>query len=193
MLLPRSLMTERLQLCIPGPAEAPAILTYFERNRGHLTPWDPPRPAGFYTLAFWRGRIDQNLEAAQRGTAGRYFLIRRDRDPGSQNRVIGTCNFSNIVDAAFQACHLGYGLDEQAVGHGFMLETLSALMPAVMQKRRLHRVMANYIPSNTRSARLLERLGFEIEGRAPKYLFIDGKWQDHVLTAFVRDSPGLVE
>jgi ribosomal-protein-alanine N-acetyltransferase len=33
--------------------------------------------------------------------------------------------------------------------------------------------------------RLLERLGFEREGRAKAYLNIDGRWQDHVLTALV--------
>jgi ribosomal-protein-alanine N-acetyltransferase len=45
--------------------------------------------------------------------------------------------------------------------------------------------MANYMPGNERSARLLERLGFEREGYAKAYLNIAGRWQDHVLTALV--------
>jgi ribosomal-protein-alanine N-acetyltransferase len=45
--------------------------------------------------------------------------------------------------------------------------------------------MANYMPSNVRSASLLSRLGFEREGYARAYLFINGKWEDMVLTSLV--------
>jgi ribosomal-protein-alanine N-acetyltransferase len=45
--------------------------------------------------------------------------------------------------------------------------------------------MANYRPENERSARVLERLGFEREGLAREYLFIDGAWRDHVLTSLL--------
>ena len=48
---------------------------------------------------------------------------------------------------------------------------------------RLHRVQANHLPENQRSARLLQRLGFRVEGLAREYLYINGAWRDHVLTA----------
>lgn len=50
---------------------------------------------------------------------------------------------------------------------------------------RLHRIMANYLPHNTRSGAVLSRLGFKREGYAEAYLFINGKWQDHILTPLV--------
>ncbi|MCD8476266.1 MAG: 30S ribosomal protein S5 alanine N-acetyltransferase, partial [Shewanella fodinae] len=37
--------------------------------------------------------------------------------------------------------------------------------------------------TNLRSANLLQRLGFEREGIARRYLKINGQWQDHILTA----------
>jgi len=46
--------------------------------------------------------------------------------------------------------------------------------------------MANYQPSNERSAEVLRKLGFSIEGFARDYLFLAGQWRDHVLTALVR-------
>ena len=46
--------------------------------------------------------------------------------------------------------------------------------------------MANHLPRNERSARLLARLGFEREGYARRYLQIAGVWEDHVLTALSR-------
>ncbi len=184
--IPRLVSTERLHLAIPGPADAGAVLHYFQRNEAHLGPWEPTRPPEFSTLGFWRGRLDRSLEEAAQGTSARYFLIRRDRGVKDPSRVIGTASFTNISGGAFYASFLGYGLDHQAEGRGLMFEALSALLPAVMDSCHLNRVMANYMPSNHRSGRLLERLGFEIEGFAKDYLFIDGAWRDHVLTSFRR-------
>jgi len=48
---------------------------------------------------------------------------------------------------------------------------------------RLHRVMAGYVPRNRRSAAVLRRAGFTVEGYARDYLLIDGHWEDHILTA----------
>ena len=44
----------------------------------------------------------------------------------------------------------------------------------------------NTLVALERSGRLLERLGFEREGYARRYLCIAGAWEDHVLTALVR-------
>ena len=49
--------------------------------------------------------------------------------------------------------------------------------------------MANYIPHNERSGRLLRRLGFMVEGYARDYLFINGAWRDHILTALTNPNP----
>jgi len=66
-----------------------------------------------------------------------------------------------------------------------MAEALRAANGFAFRALRLHRIMANYRPENERSGRLLERLGFVREGLARDYLFIDGAWRDHVLTALV--------
>ena len=64
-----------------------------------------------------------------------------------------------------------------------MREALEATVEHVFAVLKLHRIQANYVPHNARSGRLLERLGFVNEGLAKDYLFIDGAWRDHVLTA----------
>jgi ribosomal-protein-alanine N-acetyltransferase len=78
---------------------------------------------------------------------------------------------------------------------GLMAEALRATNAFVFRELRLHRIMANYRPENERSARLLARLGFAREGLARDYLFIDGEWRDHVLTALVNPAlpPAWVE
>ena len=106
----------------------------------------------------------------------------------AEGRIVGSCNFTNVIAGAFQACTLGYSMDARAQGSGRMYEALSATIPHVMQALELHRVMANYQPTNARSGALLRRLGFRIEGYARDYLFVDGAWRDHVLTSFVREN-----
>jgi [ribosomal protein S5]-alanine N-acetyltransferase len=64
-----------------------------------------------------------------------------------------------------------------------MFEALTAAIAFAFDVLRLHRIMANYIPGNERSGKLLRRLGFNMEGYARDYLLIDGEWRDHILTA----------
>lgn len=84
------------------------------------------------------------------------------------------------------ACNLGYSIDGEYQGEGLMFEALSGLLPLMFSKFGLHRVMANYMPRNKRSAKLLARLGFEKEGFAKEYLKIAGVWEDHVLTSLIK-------
>lgn len=182
--IPRVIRCEKCTLAIPGPGEAAGVASYFDRNRAHLEPWEPARPPGFYTTRFWEGRLDASAEDALREAHARYFLLIDGVSIGE--RVVGTCNFSNIVQGAFRACHLGYGLDAALVGQGYMYDALSHAVPALMDALGLHRVMANYMPENARSAKVLQRCGFVIEGFAESYLHIGGQWRDHILTSFVR-------
>jgi ribosomal-protein-alanine N-acetyltransferase len=176
--------TPRLSLYMPSSSEAPRVVDYFERNRAHLEPWDPPRPRIFYARAFWEEQLTRNRKEFQEDRSMRLFLTLRD-EPGP---IVGTCNFTNFVRGAFQACNLGYAIDASLQGRGLMREALQAAIDHLFTHVLMHRVMANYMPSNERSGRLLSSLGFVIEGYARDYLFINGRWSDHVLTALVNPS-----
>src|SRR3546814_41098 len=84
---------------------------------------------------------------------------------------------------------MGYQIDAECEGRGLMTEALRLAIDFMFARFGLHRIMANYIPDNHRSGRVLERLGFEKEGYARNYLFIDGAWRDHVLTALINPHP----
>jgi ribosomal-protein-alanine N-acetyltransferase len=49
----------------------------------------------------------------------------------------------------------------------------------------LHRIQAAYRPENWRSAEVLKRLGFQDEGLATDYLFIDDQWRVHRVSALL--------
>ncbi|VVM36874.1 hypothetical protein PS682_00069 [Pseudomonas fluorescens] len=69
-----------------------------------------------------------------------------------------------------------------------MKKTLEITNRYCFEQMGLHRIMANHLPSNVRSERLLESLGFEREGYAREYLKIAGAWEDHVLRALINSG-----
>jgi ribosomal-protein-alanine N-acetyltransferase len=177
------LHTPRLAVRLARPGMQAALARFLKENfEGHLDRWSPPATSAFFTEAFWRERLAIAVEEYHAGRAARFLLQPAGPESGP---VVGTCNYTNIVRGPFLACHLGYQIARSHEGQGFMAEALRATNDFVFRELRLHRIMANYRPENERSGRLLERLGFVREGLAKDYLFIDGAWRDHVLTALV--------
>ncbi len=156
------------------------MVDYFSRNRSHLSHWEPAYPDGFFTNAYWESRLEDARQELIDDRALRLVVFRRG---GADRRVIGIANFTAIIRLAFNCTNLGYSVDAEHQGQGVMHEALAAAIGHVFADLNLHRIQANYQPHNERSGRLLERLGFVIEGYARDYLLIDGAYRDHVLTS----------
>lgn len=173
------LRTERLILRLADQKDIPAILRYYHENETRFSPTDPPKPEGFHTEKFWSARVRKSQEEFEAEQSLRFFLFETAND----STVVGTANFTQLCRGAFQACYLGYSINGKHEGQGLMTEALTAAIRYVFSDLNFHRIMANHLPENQRSARLLKRLGFAVEGLAPNYLLINGQWRDHVLTA----------
>ncbi|RJT39429.1 GNAT family N-acetyltransferase [Rahnella woolbedingensis] len=167
-------------LKILGPEDTGIVHAYFRENVHHLAPWEPLRPADFYSRETLRQRLINSFDEAACGTAFQFGIICRETGD-----MLGACNFTGIVRGAFQACHLGYSVAENQQGKGVMHRALETAINFLFSEQKLHRIMASYIPDNHKSERVLQRLGFEREGYARSYLKIAGRWQDHVLTSLV--------
>lgn len=88
---------------------------------------------------------------------------------------------------------LGYNLAQHEQGKGYMTEAVSGGVAFAFQTWKLHRVAANYMPQNHRSADVLRRCGFQVEGRASAYLLINGRWEEHVLTSITNPDANIPE
>ena len=175
--------TPRLRLSLLAPADAPRVRDFLERNREYFRPWEPPRPEGYLTEAYWRDKLTEAPGDLEADRSVRFFLLRREAPDGS---VIGVVNFSRLVRGAFLCAGLGYSLDERVAGQGLMQEALRASLAWMLDAHGFHRIEANYRPENLRSGRVLAALGFVVEGYARDYLLVDGAWRDHVLTSLTR-------
>lgn len=178
---PPLLHTARCQLSLLQPDNAHLLLAYRQHNLAHLSPWEPTPNPDDGTLAEACQRAAARSTQAFTDGLGVHFIA---TDPQT-GTMLAACSFTNIVRGIFQACHLGYSVDHAWQGRGLMYEVVQAGIGYMFETQGLHRVMANHLPSNVRSEKLLGRLGFEREGYARAYLKIGGQWQDHVLNALV--------
>lgn len=169
-----------LRMKILTAEDTDIVHRYFHENQHHLSQWEPIRPEGFYCSEMISQRLYQAQRDAEKGLAYQFGIVN-----GAGTEMLGACNFSNIARGPFQACHLGYSIAACHEGKGIMTQALAATLEYMLGELDLHRVMAAYIPTNTRSEKLLLRLGFEKEGYAKSYLKIAGRWQDHVLTSLI--------
>jgi ribosomal-protein-alanine N-acetyltransferase len=175
--------TERLIVRGAQESDVAALVRFFDVNREHMAPWEPPRPPDFHTEEFWRLQVGRHRRAFETGSAVMLFIFAKE-DPGE---VVGQISYTSIVRGPADMCMLGYALAESAQGKGFMHEALEATNAYVFKQLNMHRVMANFMPHNTRSNAVLRRLGFTVEGYARDYLYVNGGWRDHVLTSLTND------
>ena len=178
--------TERLSIVQLGPEAAGQVVAYYRGNAHHLAPWEPRRPEDFFTHDYWRASLARQLDDATAGRALRLWLVARGDDHGP---VLGNVGVTSIERGPLLACRLGYSLAEVRQGEGLMYEALQAVIAHVFGAMGLHRIEAGHLPENTRSARLLRRLGFQPFGYSRDYLHIAGSWRDHVHNALTNPGP----
>lgn len=170
--------TPRLQAFVLRSSHAKALSSYYKANHEHLAPWEPLRPDNYHSVDSWLTRCREFESEHNAGSALRVVGIQKN-----ETSIACVCNFTNISRGPFQACNMGYSISQALGGQGIMTEFAEAATNYVFEKIELHRIMANYVTQNVRSARVLEKIGFEKEGYAKSYLKIAGTWRDHVLTA----------
>lgn len=177
------LLTERLLLKHPCRHDANRILAFRLENRDHLRSWEPARDDSFYTLQATENQLGTMQKQMEEETA-EYWIV----ESRANAEMVGECSFTNIVRGSFQACHLGFSIAREFEGMGLMHEALQMAISDIFVNHGLHRIMANFQPSNIRSEKLLKRLGFQHEGLALEYLKINGKWMDHILTSKINPA-----
>lgn len=174
-----ALRTARLAIRLPGLCESAELARYHLENRHRLDASVVDRPAVYFTADVWEARI-RAFHTEWEARKGARFVLTTHEAPGV---IMGTIGLLGVVGCPFYHCYLGYGLAGPAEGRGYMQEGLAAVTRFAFEELRLHRVMANYNVTNVRSGRLLERLGFQVEGLARAYVFEDGIWRDSILTS----------
>lgn len=166
--------TERLYLKTVTISDLKRFQAFLLNIRTFLSPWEPLRDDSYYSEEAILQRIEQELLLDSQEKQLSLYLTRK-----GEERIIGNVTLSNIVRGPFQSCFLGYKLDEEATGHGYMREAVAKVVEIAFNDLHLHRIEANIMPRNKRSLQVVKKNGFFFEGASKNYLKINGKWEDH--------------
>ncbi|MBG9794914.1 acetyltransferase [Paenibacillus dendritiformis] len=164
-------------------SDADMLLALEVKNRDFFQPFTGLREASFYTLQGQAERIKEAVEQSKEDKA--YFFVICLRDCG---QVIGEMMLTEVVRYNLQSCWLGYFLDQDHNGKGYMTEAVQLVVRYAFDELDFHRIEAGVMPHNIGSIKVLLKAGFHKEGIAKQNVKINGRWEDHQTLAIVNDD-----
>lgn len=155
------------------------------RNVDWLTKWEPTRPPGAPDVVEDRDafavRCNARMRERQMGVGFGFGVF-------IDGELAGEVNLSSVQRGPFQSGSVGYWMDEQQAGNGYMPEAVVVIARYAFDELALHRLEIAILPRNTASRRVVEKLGLVDEGISKGFLEINGTWEDHVRYGFTVDD-----
>ena len=101
--------------------------------------------------------------------------------------AVGGIGFVMQHDVARRSAEIGYWLGEEFWGRGIVTEALIAVTDHAFANYDLCRLYAHVFEWNAASARVLEKAGYQLEGRMRKSVTKDGQTIDQFMYAVIRE------
>lgn len=166
-------------------------------NMSWLMPWEAtmppggePGPPSFAALVRMLNR------QAREGRALPWIVAQEMVEPGgalrrTRQRLVGQLTVTGITRGSANFAQIGYWVDQRLAGQGIIPTAVAMATDYCFTTMRLHRMEIAIRPENTKSLRVVEKLGFRPEGLRPRYLHINGDWRDHLIFALnAEEVPG---
>lgn len=172
------LQTARLLLREFVPADAPAVHAYAsDESVTRFTDWGPN------TVEETEEFFQEALSAGKAQPRNSYlFAITLNQSP-----AIG-CARLGIVSLGDRVGDLGYVLNAEYWGRGIATEATQRLLTFGFKDLGLHRIFATCHPDNIGSSRVLEKAGFQLEGRLREDKLVRGAYRDSLLYAILENT-----
>lgn len=103
----------------------------------------------------------------------------------SDKAFVGWCTF-NEWNPNFRSASLGYCLHQAAWGRGYATEAARALLQWAFDTLEVNRIQSEADSRNVASARVLEKLGFELEGTLREDCIVNGDVSDSWVYGLLR-------
>ena len=148
------------------PDDAQELLEYYLRNKEHLREFEPVRDASFFTYETQKEILLESYRQLMTGSGSDLGIYIGDK-------LIGKAKISSIVYGVFKNGILGYSIDKEYEGRGYMKEAINLVLEYAKEYLDLHRIEASALTTNERSKGVLLACGFEEVGVNKKYLYIN--------------------
>jgi ribosomal-protein-alanine N-acetyltransferase len=149
-------------------------------NRGWLREWEATNPRG--PMSFDTRASIRALQANARSGQGLPFVVEVDGE------LAGQLNVSGIAYGSTSSASTGYWIAERFAGVGATPTAVALTTDYCFQQLGLHRMEICIRPENTKSLRVVEKLGYRYEGLRRRYIHINGDWRDHFCFALVAEE-----
>lgn len=173
--------TPRLQLKVVSEDFAPAVLKFLSENRQIFEPYETKKTDLYYTELYQQKNLKLEYKSFLEQKYMRYYVFKK----GNDNEIIGTISFSNILKFPYSSAYIGYKFAQTYQHFGYATEAVKCAVFAAFRDANFHRIEAHVMPENTPSIHLLERIGFEYEGRSRALINIQGTYEDHLRYALI--------
>lgn len=94
--------------------------------------------------------------------------------------IIGTAMIFGFDKEANHA-EIGYVFNKAYWGKGYCTEATNLMSNFAFEVLELHKLHARVVDTNNGSIRVLEKNGFELEGKLKDYFFIEGRYYDELI------------
>ncbi len=165
------------------PTDAEALLNLRVRNKDFFTPFIFTQDDEFYTFDQQLKLIERGLEKKELDQQYSFGIYLKE-----SNELIGNVTLMEVLRSSLQSCYIGYTLDKNYNGKGYMTEAVQLVTEYGFNVLQLHRIEAGVMPHNLGSIKVLEKVGYVKEGIARKNVKINGKWEDHQVLAILNPN-----
>lgn len=157
--------------------DAAELFRAVNESREHLRPWlvwVDSTTRQEHSLQFIQVSLQQqnNQEALALGIFHKRKII----------GGIGMHEWDHVLEKA----QLGYWVSKDFEGKGIISTCLERFIDFLFDKVGLNKLEIHFVPANTRSATIAERLGFKVEGVLRDSYVINGSFTDLVVTGLLK-------
>lgn len=169
-------VNEQLLLRTYQPEDAPELFQCVSDNRAHLReflPWVDNTLKEADSVTFIGITMDQ--ERDQKAMAMGIFL---------DNKLIGGIGMHEW-NHSLKKCQIGYWLAERQQNKGYMYRSAVAFLDFLFHQLGMNKVEICFLPFNTRSGALAQKLGAKVEGVLRHNCRLHGSFEDTVIAGIL--------
>ncbi|MFH8385436.1 GNAT family N-acetyltransferase [Kitasatospora sp. NPDC018058] len=168
------------------PEDVDALYALF--SDPEVTRYLPFEPRDRETCA---DQIELYLEEAMAEERDTYRLAVCRREDAEDPADAVPIAHASLTLGTYRSAYLGYVLGREVWGRGYAGEIAGLLCELAFGPLGLHRLAARVDVDNPASAKVLTKLGFQLEGRVRHDLYKGGVWSDSYLYSLLVDEwPG---
>lgn len=173
--------TERLILKALNEDDCHQVLDFLSKGREIFEKYEMAKVPLYYSDTYQKSVLSQEFSATVSNRYVRYYIYLKEMP----QIIIGTVSCGSITGEPYCCGTIGYKFDKDFWHKGYAREALRAVIEEIFSEIKLHRLIAYVMEDNEPSIKLLEAVGFELEGICERNLRVNGVWRNHRLYALL--------